>query len=29
LKNGEASLIVLPKYQGRVMTSSAEGDKGF
>jgi len=29
LKNGDASLIVLPKYQGRVMTSTAEGDKGF
>ncbi|MEN9349806.1 MAG: hypothetical protein RL372_784 [Bacteroidota bacterium] len=29
LKNGEASIIVLPNYQGRVMTSTAEGDKGF
>lgn len=29
LKNGDASLIVLPKYQGRVMTSTAEGEKGF
>ena len=29
LKNGDASLIVLPNYQGRVMTSTAEGDKGF
>ena len=29
LKNGDASLIVLPKYQGRVMTSTAEGDKGL
>lgn len=29
LKNGDASLIILPKYQGRVMTSTAEGDKGF
>lgn len=29
LKNGDASIIVLPNYQGRVMTSTAEGDKGF
>ena len=29
LKNGDASLIVLPKYQGRVMTTTAEGEKGF
>ena len=29
LKNGDASLIVLPNYQGRVMTSTAEGDKGL
>ncbi|MGI9137719.1 MAG: DUF6786 family protein, partial [Sediminibacterium sp.] len=29
LKNGDASLIVLPQYQGRVMTSTADGEKGF
>ena len=29
LKNGDASIIVLPNYQGRVMTSTAEGNKGF
>ncbi len=29
LKNGEASLITVPAYQGRVMTSTCEGDKGF
>lgn len=29
LKNGDASIVILPNYQGRVMTSTAEGDKGF
>ncbi len=29
LSDGDAKLIVLPKYQGRVMTSTAEGDKGL
>lgn len=29
LKNGDASLIILPKYQGRVMTSTSEGENGF
>lgn len=29
LSNGDAKLIVVPKYQGRVMTSTAEGDQGL
>lgn len=28
LENGEAKLIVLPAYQGRIMTSTAEGNTG-
>lgn len=28
LENGEAKLIVLPAYQGRIMTSTAEGNAG-
>jgi hypothetical protein len=28
LENGEAKLIVLPAYQGRIMTSTAEGNGG-
>ncbi|MGQ1787390.1 DUF6786 family protein [Saccharicrinis sp. GN24d3] len=29
LKNGESSLVTIPAFQGRVMTSSCQGDKGF
>ena len=29
LEDGDAKLIVLPDYQGRVMTSTAEGDEGM
>jgi hypothetical protein len=29
LKNGSAAIAVVPAWQGRVMTSTAEGDKGF
>jgi len=29
LEEGDARLIVLPDYQGRVMTSTAEGDEGM
>ena len=29
LKNGKSALIVVPAWQGRVMTSTAEGDSGF
>ena len=29
LSDGDAKLIVLPQYQGRVMTSTAEGEKGL
>ena len=28
LENGDARLIVLPAYQGRIMTSTAEGNAG-
>ena len=28
LENGDAQLIVLPAYQGRIMTSTAEGNAG-
>ena len=28
LENGDAQLIVLPAYQGRIMTSTAEGNTG-
>ncbi|NLX13730.1 MAG: hypothetical protein GXY44_08780, partial [Phycisphaerales bacterium] len=27
--DGPAAIAVVPAYQGRVMTSSTEGDKGF
>ncbi len=29
LKDGESALTLVPAYQGRVMTSTCEGDKGF
>jgi hypothetical protein len=29
LKNGNARVIISPEYQGRVMTSSADGEKGL
>ncbi|MBI9065341.1 MAG: hypothetical protein JEZ14_25380, partial [Marinilabiliaceae bacterium] len=29
LRNNEAALVLVPDYQGRVMTSSCEGDEGF
>lgn len=29
LRNGDAALIIVPDFQGRVMTSSCEGDNGF
>jgi hypothetical protein len=29
LKNGDACVLIAPEYQGRVMTSSASGMKGF
>jgi hypothetical protein len=29
LGEGDARLVVLPAYQGRVMTSTAEGDTGL
>jgi len=29
LKNEESALLVAPAWQGRVMTSTSEGDKGF
>lgn len=29
LKNGSSEIAIIPDWQGRVMTSSAEGDKGF
>lgn len=29
LTNGDASILVLPEYQGRVMTSTCNGDDGF
>ncbi|MBI9063340.1 MAG: hypothetical protein JEZ14_15265, partial [Marinilabiliaceae bacterium] len=29
LKNGDAALVIVPEFQGRVMTSSCEGDEGF
>jgi hypothetical protein len=29
LKKGESALILVPDWQGRVMTSTAEGDNGF
>lgn len=29
LKNGNASVLVVPQYQGRVMTSSCQGDSGL
>lgn len=29
LKNGESALTLVPAYQGRVMTSTCEGDEGF
>ncbi len=29
LKKGNSALVLIPAWQGRVMTSTAEGDKGF
>jgi len=29
LSEGDAAILVLPQYQGRVMTSTAQGDQGF
>ena len=29
LSEGDAQILVLPQYQGRVMTSTAQGDQGF
>jgi len=29
LKRGESALIIVPSWQGRVMTSTCEGDNGF
>lgn len=29
LKNKDAAVLIVPDYQGRVMTSSCNGDKGF
>src|SRR4030066_1556215 len=29
LKTGESSIALIPAWQGRVMTSTAEGDRGF
>jgi hypothetical protein len=29
LKNGNSAIILAPSWQGRVMTSTAEGDQGF
>lgn len=29
LKKGDAALILVPDYQGRIMTSTCSGDKGF
>ncbi len=29
LKSGDASVLIVPEYQGRVMTSTCDGDKGF
>ncbi len=29
LKNGESALVIAPAWQGRVMTSTCEGDDGF
>ncbi len=29
LKNGDAAVLIVPDFQGRVMTSTCEGDNGF
>ena len=29
LKKGESTLLIVPEWQGRVMTSTCEGDNGF
>lgn len=29
LKNGNSAIVLVPEWQGRVMTSTAEGDTGF
>ena len=29
LKNGNSAIAIVPAWQGRVMTSTAEGDAGF
>jgi len=29
LKNGNSAIVLVPAWQGRVMTSTAEGDRGF
>jgi hypothetical protein len=29
LHNGESKLLIVPKYQGRVMTSTCKGDSGY
>jgi len=29
LKNGNSAIVLVPVWQGRVMTSTADGDKGF
>lgn len=29
LKNGDAAILLVPEYQGRVMTSTCNGDDGF